>query len=339
MNARQVQGLKAVLKNPCHIVLVPHQNPDADAIGACLGLCHFLKKIGQSPQIISPTDYPRYLKWMPGIERIWVYKRESAASDRLLEGADLIFYLDFNTVSRTDAMRESLMRSPAAVVLIDHHHQPDSFPYVYSDVDMSSTCEMVYHFISKLGDLDSIDEKVATCLYTGIVTDTGSFRFSGTSPTTYRVAADLVERGADGPGIQERICDSYTIQRVNLLRLALKNLKVLAAYHTAYIALQAEDLARNNYQSGDTEGFVNYGLAIKGIRLAALFVEDRARGRIKVSLRSKGNFSVCELARQYFNGGGHTHAAGGISERSMSETLAYFEDLVAKHRGLLYEGA
>ncbi|MEH0008044.1 MAG: bifunctional oligoribonuclease/PAP phosphatase NrnA [Flavobacteriales bacterium] len=317
-------------------MLVPHQSPDGDAMGACLGLYHFLKKIDQNPQVISPTDYPRYLKWMPGIERVWIYARESAPADRLLERADLIFYLDFNTVSRTHKMREALVRSQAAVVLIDHHHQPDTFSYVYSDVGMSSTCEMVYHFISKLCSLESIDKEIATCLYTGIMTDTGSFRFSGTSPTTYRVAADLVERGADGNEIHERICDGYTVQRINLLVAALQNLKVLAGYNTAYIVLWSEELVKNNYQRGDAEGFVNYALALAGIRLAALFVEDRERGRVKISFRSKGGFSVCELASQYFNGGGHTNAAGGISERGMSETLAYFESLLARYRGLLY---
>lgn len=331
MDALQVQRLKDRLKNPLTLVLIPHRSPDGDAMGACLGLYHFLKKLGHRVQVISPTDYPKFLKWMPGADRVWVYEQREAEAHRLLEQADLLFYVDFNTLHRTDTLREALRKSQAEVVLIDHHPDPDTFSYNYSDPKMSSSCEMVYHFIAKLGYRECIDAEIATCLYTGIMTDTGSFRFSNTTPSTYRVAAELVEHGADNAAIHQHTCDGYTPQRIALLGLALQNLTLLPDYNTAYIALSSEDLLKHHYQRGDTEGFVNYGLAIRGVKLAVLFIEDRERAFIKISFRSRADFSAQVLARDYFNGGGHAHAAGGISRKSLPETLAYFKSVLKTH--------
>lgn len=328
MDASQLQRLKARLKSPCNIVLIPHRSPDGDAIGSCLGLYHYLRNIGQAPHVISPTDYPKYLKWLPGSKDVWIYEKQEADAKRIVQGADLIFYLDFNTLHRTDKMRQVLLESTAAVVLIDHHPQPDSFTYMYSDPQMSSTCEMVYHFISKLGGQEQLDAQVATCLYTGLMTDTASFRLPNTSATTYRVAADLVARGADNAQIYQLTFDSYTPQRINLLGVALKNLHILPEYSTAYIALSSEELLKNNYQRGDTEGFVNYGLAIKGIKIAVLFIEDQERGIIKISFRCRAGFRVDTLAREHFHGGGHLQAAGGISHKSLSATLSHFKSLL-----------
>ncbi|MCB0427705.1 MAG: DHH family phosphoesterase, partial [Mangrovimonas sp.] len=237
---------------------------------------------------------------------------------------------------RIGAMQAALEKAEATFVLIDHHQQPDAYAtFVYSDVSMSSTCEMVYHFISNLKDVDKLDNVIATCLYTGIMTDTGSFRFPSTTATTHRVAAHLIELGAQHSEIHNKIYDSNSWSALQLLGCALSNLKVLPEYNTAYITLSSEELDKHNFKKGDTEGFVNYGLSIKGIVLAVIFIENKQEGIIKISLRSKGDFSVNELSRQHFNGGGHTNAAGGKSDLPLNDTIEKFISILPSYKNAL----
>ena len=329
MNSEAIKSLKGRLKNKCRIVLVPHKNPDGDAIGACLGLFHFLRQLGHEVHPVSPNDFPAFLKWMPGSEAFKIYDRSKGTAEELIEGADLIFTLDFNALDRSGSMATALEACQSTFVMIDHHQSPGTYAqFTYSDPQMSSTCEMVYHFIRSLGEGDRIDAAIAACLYTGILTDTGSFKYAATTPTTMRVAAELMERGAPHTRIHREIFDTNRPERLQLLGCALQNLVILKPYRTAYITLTQEELDRHDFHKGDTEGFVNYGLSLKDVVLAAIFIENRDEGIVKISLRSQGSFSVNEMARTHFEGGGHINAAGGRSNESIETTVRRFESIL-----------
>lgn len=329
MNSDLVGPLKALLKTGKRIVLVPHKNPDGDAIGSCLGLQRFLEARHHTTHLISPNDFPEFLKWMPGAESVINFEKNRNEAEKIIGSADLVFTLDFNALNRTGAMQEVLEKTTCPFVMVDHHQSPDDYAEVtYSDAQMSSTCEMVYHLIDGLGAAGEIDAEIAACLYTGILTDTGSFKYSGTTPTTMRVAAQLMERGAQHTQIHRHIYDTNRVERLQLLGCALQNLVILKPYRTAYITLSQEELNRNNFQKGDTEGFVNYALSLKDVVLAAIFIENKEEGIVKISLRSQGDFSVNDLARSHFNGGGHINAAGGRSDDSLKATTARFQSLL-----------
>jgi phosphoesterase RecJ-like protein len=329
MNSADVRQMREWLSTPQRIVLIPHKNPDGDAIGASLALYHFFQAEGHHVDVISPNDFPEFLKWMPGAETVINYEKKSHQARERIGLASLIFTLDFNSLNRIGSLSDALQDLQADFIMIDHHQSPEDYARVcYSDVQMSSTCEMVYHFLASLDALDQIDHQIANCLYTGIMTDTGSFKYSATTPTTMRVVAHLMEQGAAHTEIHRHIYDTNRPERLQLLGCALQNLTILPAYRTAYITLSQEELDRYHFQKGDTEGFVNYGLSLKDVVLAAIFIENRDEGIIKISLRSQGSFSVNEFSRAHFNGGGHINAAGGRSELSLEETTKKFEGLL-----------
>ncbi|OIQ29665.1 MAG: DHH family phosphoesterase [Bacteroidetes bacterium MedPE-SWsnd-G2] len=336
MKEQDIIEIKDLLSEPKKIVIVPHKNPDGDAIGSCLGLYHFLTKLNHQPLIIAPNDYPEFLKWMPNETDILKYEGHTESCDKIISEADIVFTLDFNAFHRAGQMEAILESSSAVKIMIDHHQQPDPYAkYMYSDVTMSSTCEMVYHFIDMLDQTELIDKNIASCLYTGIMTDTGSFRFPSTSSTTMRITANLLDKGANGSDIHNAVYDNNSESRFQLLGCALRNMVVLPEYKTAYITLSQEELNNNNFKKGDTEGFVNYGLSLKGICFAVIFIESQKEGIIKVSLRSKGDFSVNEFSRMHFNGGGHTNAAGGRSTENMKSTIEYFISILPSYKNAL----
>lgn len=325
MKKQHIAQIKELLSTPKKIVIVPHTNPDGDAIGSTVGLYHYLKKYSHEATVIVPNDYPSYLKWVPGNEEVVIYDYNMAACNTLIEEADLIFTLDFNALYRTGNMEGVIEKSRAIKVLIDHHQEPHDYAkFVYSDVSMSSTCQMVYHFIEMLDDTNHIDAQIATCLYLGIMTDTGSFRFPSTSSTTHRIIADLIDKGADNTQIYNMVYDTNSVDRLQLLGCALNNLNVFPDLRTAYISLSQDELNTYHYKKGDTEGVVNYALSLENIVFAVIFIENKQEGIIKLSLRSKGDFSVNDFARAHFNGGGHINAAGGRSEISLNETIKKF---------------
>ncbi|MEM6686331.1 MAG: bifunctional oligoribonuclease/PAP phosphatase NrnA [Bacteroidota bacterium] len=333
MNEVEIQGVQTLLNTPKNIVIIPHKNPDGDAIGSTLALWHYLQNKHHNAVIIAPNDYPDFLKWMPGEGEIIKFDTQSQQAKTVLEEANVIFTLDFNDLSRIGDMQSVVAASKATFVMIDHHQQPSNYAtYTYSDTSMSSTCEMVYHFISFLGDESQINADMATCMYTGIMTDTGSFRFKATTSTTHRIIANLMDKGAENASIHNAIYDTNSSSRLQLLGCALKNLVVLKDYNTVYITLTKEELLQHDFKKGDTEGFVNYGLSLKGIKFAAIFIENLQEPYVKMSLRSKGDFSVNEFARAHFNGGGHTNAAGGRSERSMEATVAQFTKILTAYK-------
>ena len=329
MNLADITTIKSILSQPQNVVIVPHKNPDGDAMGSCLGLCIYLRAKGHKAHVVAPNDYPKFLKWLPGNNDVLNFERENHEAKALIEEATVIFTLDFNDLSRCGQMETVLSASGADFIMIDHHQQPGDYARVtYSDVNMSSTCEMVYNFIAFLDDLDSIDQDIATNLYAGIMTDTGSFKYKSTSSKTHRVVADLMDKGADNMDIHRQIFDANSPSRLHLLGVALSNMVILEEYRTAYITLSQEELDQHDFKKGDTEGFVNYGLTLEGITFAVIFIENREEGIIKISFRSVGDFSVNEFARKHFNGGGHDNAAGGRSERGMEETLVEFKSIL-----------
>jgi len=336
MKKEDIQVVKKLLSDPQKIVVIPHKNPDGDAIGSCLGLSHYLTSLGHKSVVVSPNDYPDFLKWMPGTEEVINFEKKNSEALQAINEATLIFTLDFNDLSRIGQMQEVVTAAPATFIMIDHHQSPGSYAAItYSDVAMSSTCEMVYNFIRLLGDKDKISAEISNCLYAGIVTDTGSFKYSSTTGETHRVVADLIEKGARNTEIHNSIYDTNTPGRLHLLGCALKNMVILQDYKTAYITLSQDELDTNHFKKGDTEGFVNYGLTLRGIRFAVIFIENREEGIVKISFRSEGDFSVNEFARSHFDGGGHTNAAGGKSDRSMEGTTEYFLSLLDSYKDQL----
>ncbi|WP_298313004.1 DHH family phosphoesterase [uncultured Aquimarina sp.] len=336
MNTSEIKEIKVLLSTPKKIVIIPHKNPDGDAIGSTLALHHYLSGLGHHSTVITPNDYPKFLKWIPGENSIMKYDSDNDLAVSKIKEADIIFTLDFNHFSRTGNMENVLIQTDTTFIMIDHHQQPDDYAtYTYSDVGMSSTCQMIYHFIEKLGDLDKINADIATCIYVGIMTDTGSFRFRSTTSTTHRVISDLIDRGADNTRIHENIYDTNSYSRLQLQGVALKNLKVLPEYKTAYITLSQKELDDHNFKKGDTEGFVNMGLSLEGIIFALIFIENKGENIIKISLRSKGDFSVNEFSRNHFEGGGHHNAAGGKSNLSIKETVEKFISILPSYKNAL----
>ncbi|MBC8753755.1 bifunctional oligoribonuclease/PAP phosphatase NrnA [Kordia sp. YSTF-M3] len=336
MNEAEIQGIQTLLKTLKNIVIIPHKNPDGDAVGSTLALWHYLKNKEHNAVIVAPNDYPNFLKWMPGESEIVKFDSQREQAEALLENANVIFTLDFNDLSRIGDMEHSVAASEATFIMIDHHQQPSDYAkFMYSDTSMSSTCEMVYNFIAFLGDEDSITAEMASCMYTGIMTDTGSFRFKATTSTTHRIIANLIDKGAENAAIHNAIYDTNSLSRLQLMGCALKNLVVLEEYNTVYITISKEELQRYDFKKGDTEGLVNYGLSLKGIKFAAIFIENLQEPYVKMSLRSKGDFSVNEFARAHFNGGGHTNAAGGRSDDSMEDTIAKFTKLLSQYKSAL----
>ncbi|MFM2212819.1 MAG: Bifunctional oligoribonuclease and phosphatase NrnA [Bacteroidota bacterium] len=330
MKKEDISAIKALLATPKKIAIIPHRSPDGDAMGSTLGLYHFLLKAGHEPVVIAPNDFPNFLAWLPGSETVQIYENQKEQCTQLLQDAALVFLLDFNALHRTGEMEHVLNKLTAPMVMIDHHQKPDGFAaYTYSDTHFGSTCEMLYHFISYLDQKDQLDKTIATCIYTGIVTDSGSFRFPSTTGTTHRIVADLIDLGINNSEIHNLLFDNNSYNRLQLLGRALQNMKLLPEYKTSYIALSQKDLDEFQYEKGDTEGVVNYGLTIKGIHFAAIFIEHRDENIIKISFRSQGSFDVNQFARDHFNGGGHINAAGGKSQESMSATIRKFEHLIS----------
>ena len=302
-----------------------HQKPDADAMGSSLGLFHFLQQLGHSATVISPTNWADWLKWMKGCEKVIDYELSPERGNSILDDADWVFCLDFNTLSRTRKMAGRLNDFRGTKILIDHHQQPqsESFAYGISDTSKSSTSEMVYDFIVAAGHDDKIDKDIAECLYAGVMADTGSFRFSSATAAVHRMVADLKDRGFDHSKIHENLFDNFLENRLRFTGYVLQSrMDIYYEYNAALISVPWKDLVKYQIKTGDTEGLVNYPLTIQGIKLAALII-DRDE-EIKCSFRSKGNFDVNVFARTYFDGGGHSNAAGGRSTDSLEQTVQRF---------------
>ncbi|MCB0546092.1 MAG: DHH family phosphoesterase [Phaeodactylibacter sp.] len=329
-----IKELKALLGYPKDIVITTHRNPDGDAIGSSLGVYHFLNKLGHTVHIVSPSEYPDVFGWMEDIERIIIYDIEPERSQEVIERADIIFCLDFNALDRIDKVGELIEKARGARVMVDHHLYPEPFAeFVLSDTTASSTCELVFDLITGLGWKEHMDHLIGECLFTGILTDTGSFKYS-TSAKLYRIVAELIEFGVDDYKLQDLIFNSMKEKHLRLLGHCLNNrMEILEEYNTGIITLTKEDYANFDIQRGDTEGIVNYLLKVKNVKVAAFITEQPTI--VKISLRSKGDFSVQEIAKRHFKGGGHKNASGGYSFQTLSATVRRFKKVLPQYKDQL----
>ena len=328
-NWKEVEGK---IKSSQHVVIVSHRSPDGDSVGSSLALYHFLKNFVDHVQVITPDPAPKFISWLDGFDTILNYQDNDLEVNQELEKADLICCLDFNTPSRMGDLEKAFqLNKDAYIINIDHHQNPDDFAnFQLSETTASSTCQLIYDFIDNLGETSKLTVEMGEAMYTGIVTDTGSFRFSSTSKRTHNVVAELIEVGINPGQIHENLFNNNSVDRLKLLGFALnERFNVYEQYKAAIIYLSEEDLKRFNYKKGDTEGMVNYPLSVAGIRMAILIVEKD--GKVKMSFRSKGDFHVNELSAKYFSGGGHFNAAGGISDLGLLETVKKLEGIFPEY--------
>jgi len=320
--------IRTWIESSKRVAVLTHTNPDGDAIGSSLALALALRKMGKDSQVVIPDGLPDFLRWLPGIElaTTFAYKREKATE--IIEGADLIFCLDFNDPKRLNGVAEFLQKSRAKKVLIDHHQEPMEFTDIaISETERGSVGEMIYLFLKNVLQSELLDKEIATCLYVAIMTDTGNFNYASSYPEIFHIVGDLLNYDIEKDRIYSNVYDAFSEDRMRLQGYCmLEKMVVFPEYHTAYISLTDEELNRFNHRKGDTEGFVNIPFSVKGVKFTALFVEKK--DRIKVSFRSRGNFPVNLVASEHYHGGGHINAAGGDSFLSMKETLAGFESLL-----------
>lgn len=330
-----IENVAPLLEMPKDVVILTHRNPDGDAIGSSLGLSLFLQKQGHSVDIIAPSDYPDFLSYLPGVDEITVYDNDPDRAKEIVDRSNLVFLLDFNSLDRIDKAGE-LLNDQAPRIMIDHHLYPEPCAdYIFSDTTASSTCEMVFDFIDALGLKREIDHRIGDCLFTGILTDTGSFRYS-TSPKLFRVVAQLIEAGVDEYKIQDLIFNSQTEKQLRLLGHCLYNrMEVLPELHTGIIWLTKEDYAKFDIQRGDTEGVVNFILRMRNVMMAAFIHEQPTI--VKISLRSKGDLDVQDIAKRNFRGGGHKNAAGGASFQNLRVTLRRFKKMLPEYADSIQE--
>jgi bifunctional oligoribonuclease and PAP phosphatase NrnA len=336
---KNLPEFKQLMASPKNVVIVTHFKPDADALGSSLGLAGYLKQKGHQVTVVTPSDYPAFLQWMPGNEGVFAVDKSSADSKakaaNLVAKADVIFCLDFSNLNRIDSLEEPVRKSQAVKVMIDHHLEPETFAqFELWNVQSASTAGLIFELIEMLGDTDLITPAIANCLYSGLMTDTGGFRHNNTRQQEFLIASQLVTAGASPHDVAKNIYDTNSFERLQLTGYVLsQKLKVLPEYNTVYITLSPEELKRFSSQTGDTEGLVNYGLSIKGIKLS-VFIYDRG-DEIKLSLRSLGTFSANEIARKYFDGGGHRNASGGTSKLSLEKTVEKFLSILPEYKNQL----
>src|SRR5665213_1916314 len=330
---KPVTEIFSLLDKKKKIVITFHQKPDADAMGSGLGLYNFLIQFGHEVTVISPTNYAAFLSWMPGAKKVLDFEMQNEKAMKALNEAEWFFCLDFNVLNRTKNMEPVINNLSCTKILIDHHQQPqtEAFDFGISDTSKSSTAEIVFDFIVNSGNTEKINTDVSECLYAGVMTDTGSFRFKSTSADVHRMVATLKESGLDHSQIHENLFDNYLEGRFRFFGNTLLNrMEVLYEYNTALIAIPQKDLIKFNVKTGDTEGLVNFPLSIKGIKLAAVII-DRGDER-KSSFRSKGGFDVNTFARKYFDGGGHFNAAGGKNDEPLEEVVKKFKIAIKENK-------
>ncbi len=338
-NKQDLEKFGQLLASPKKIVLTAHQNPDGDAYGSIFSLYALLNQMGHEVYAISPTGHADYISWMPGVSSVINFQDdlERGRAERLISEANLIFCLDFSALSRIKDMGSIIESSKADIVLIDHHQEPEDFAdFVFWDESAAATCELIFLLINRLNLSHLINLEVATCLYTGILTDTGSFRFDSTTPQVHEIAGQLIAKGINPNRINRKLFDQYKVDSLRFRGFALaERLTYLEEMNVAYFTISLEDQEKFNVEKGDTEGLVNYGLSIAGVVMSVIFIENE--DLIKISFRSIENFSVAEMARNHFDGGGHKNASGGKSNLTLKETVDMFLKLLPDYQKSLLE--
>lgn len=317
------------------ILIVAHVGPDGDAMGSTLALWHYLMTIEKEPVVIVPTPFPNFLSWMPGSECVLDYENNKEQSDKLIAEAELIFALDFNQASRMAKMADAIVNASAPKILVDHHLHPDNFANItISYPEISSTSELIFRLICRLGDFSMINLACAECIYTGMMTDTGAFTYNSNGQEIYIIIAELIKIGVDKDAIYRKVFNTYSADRLRLMGLCLyEKMKIYPEYRAALITLSQQEMSQFNYVNGDAEGFVNIPLSIAGVDFSVFMREDT--DKIKISLRSQGTFPANKVSADLFNGGGHLNAAGGESYLTLAETVKKFEDALPDYKDFL----
>ena len=319
------------LEDANKIVITAHKSPDGDAIGSSLALFHYLNKLDKNVTVIVPDAFPVFLNWMEGSDKILLYDKQTAVADKVIDSAEVIFSLDYNGLNRIGDLRNPIEKSSAVKIVIDHHQDPQDFAdHYFVDTECCSASQLIYEFIEKLEGLDKLDKTIGECIYCGIMTDTGSFKYPSTTSKTHRIIAHLIDLEVNGSNIHQEVFDTYSEERLRLLGYALtEKMKVFPEYNAAYISLTQKELKRFSFKNGDAEGLVNYPLSIKGIKFTALITEKE--GYVSLSFRSKDDFYVNKIANEHFNGGGHVYAAGGMLEISLEDAINKVESIMKKN--------
>ncbi len=335
---QEIKLLQEKLAIPSKIVITTHDKPDADALGSSLGMANYLLKLGHEVLVITPSVYPEFLHWMKGNDQVKIFTEENPDEcKRWVNEADIIFTLDFSVLTRINELGEMVREAKGFKVNVDHHLDPEDFADLrYWSTQAAATCELCYELIVDLGHEHLIDKDIAECLYAGIMTDTGGFRHPNTTKNVHEVVAKLIEKGADNSKVSKNIYDRNSLNRLRFLGYALsQNLQIIPELRVAYFAITEKELAQYESKTGDTEGLVNYALSIEGVTLAGLF--KQSGDKVKISLRSIGDFPANEVAAKYFNGGGHKNAAGGRVELSLNKTIDLFKSILPDYAEQLEE--
>jgi phosphoesterase RecJ-like protein len=321
MNNSQIHS---ILTSGKKIVITTHKSPDGDALGSSLALQHILQKKQCQVNIVVPNDFPDFLSWLPQSNQIINGEKQINEAQKAIAESEIIFCLDYNALSRIEGIENWVRESKAFKIMIDHHQRPEDFTdFCISDTSKSSTCEMIYDFIEFLGYTEEIDEAIAECIYCGLVTDTGSFRHPGTSARTHQIVAQLISKGLNNSLVHQKLFDNNTVSRIKVLGYCLNSMEIAPEIESAIFSMSEITAQQLNMKKGDSEGVVNFGLSISTVKCAAFFREDD--GKIKISFRSKNDLDVSIFAQEYFEGGGHKNAAGGISILTLEETIQKFK--------------
>lgn len=335
---KNITDVQTILKEPKNIVITMHYKPDGDAMGSSLALYGYLKQCGHHVKIVSPNDYPSFLKWLSWNDKVINYEKSMQTALEYLNAADFIFCLDYNGLGRANELGEHIGNAPGKKIMIDHHLFPDDFDdYRLWNNKASSTCELIYEYIKLDGGLNLMNKQIAECIYVGLITDTGSFKFNSTSSNVHRIAAELIDLGVEVGKTHNLIYDSYSESRLRFIGYILKDkMTIIPEYKTAYIAISQEDVKTYKLNSGDTEGLVNYPMGMKNVQSTVLISDKTKEGdeesTLRYSFRSKGDISVNEIARTHFNGGGHRNAAGGTLSIPLEEGIQAFKDILPLYK-------
>jgi len=330
-----VDNFRLIIQSSGFSIVVPHINPDGDAIGACLALNGLLQNMGHKSSVVIPNEFPDFLQWMDGVEGVIDFEKSPDEAKRLFSEADTLFCLDFNDFERSEGMKELLSSFAGKKVLVDHHPGPiANCDLLISYPSISSTCELLFRLVEEAGFLDYLDKNCADAIFTGMMTDTGNFSYNASDPETYHIIAKLLEKGIDKDQIHSNVYHTFSEDRWRLIGHSLKDkMVILPEFRTGYISLSKKELDQFHFQPGDTEGLVNYPLSVKGVVFCALFMEKD--DLVKLSFRSKGNFSTNDFSRKHFNGGGHINASGGSIKIPLEEAVALFERLLPEYKQAL----
>lgn len=338
ISQHNIDAVRQIVENGRKFVVLAHKNPDGDAVGSTLAMCHFLLSMGKEAVVVLPNVFPAFLSWVPGADAVLFYDKEKERCDTAIAEADVLFCLDFNVLSRTGDVCGSLLSSSAKKVLVDHHPQPsDEFDVLVSHPEACSTCELVFRVITALGGTAALNFEMAQCIYTGMMTDTGAFAYASTRKDVYLIIAELLDKGIDKDWIYRKVFYTSSVTRMRLWGYAMYDkLKVYNKYNAALITLSHSELMRFYASKGDTEGLVNQPLQVKGVRFSC-FLREESPGKINVSLRSVDDFPCNSVAAEFFNGGGHKNASGGEVYGTMEMAVERFKQALQRYKRELTE--